>query len=68
VQLQEAINVTSIGQLSGVLINQYNLSVILQQVSLQLPAGLSMITGLTVEEIMCITQLLRYMVLLPSDN
>jgi hypothetical protein len=33
-----------------VLINPYNLSVILQQVSLQLPAGLSMITGLTVEE------------------
>jgi hypothetical protein len=50
VQLQEAIDVTSIGQLSSVLINPYNLSIILQQVSLQLPAGLSMITGLTVEE------------------
>jgi hypothetical protein len=33
-----------------VLINPYNLSVILQQVSLQLRAGLSMLTGLTVED------------------
>jgi hypothetical protein len=38
------------GQLSSVQINPYNLSVILQQVSLQLPAGLAMLTGLTVEE------------------
>ena len=50
IQLQEALDVTSMGQLSSVLINPYNLSVILQQVSLQLPAGLSMLTGLTVEE------------------
>jgi hypothetical protein len=49
-QLQESLDVTSIGQLSSVLINPYNLSVILQQVSLQLPTGLSMLTGLTVEE------------------
>jgi len=49
-QLQEAIDVTSLGQLSSVLIHPYNLSVILQQVSLQLPAGLSMLTGLTVQE------------------
>jgi septal ring factor EnvC (AmiA/AmiB activator) len=41
-QLLEALHVTSMGQLSSVLINPYNLSVILQQVSLQLPAGLSM--------------------------
>jgi len=50
IQVQEALDVTSKGQLSSVLINPYNLSVILQQVSLQLPAGLSMLTGLTVEE------------------
>jgi len=50
IQLQEAIGVTSLGQLSSVLIYPYNLSVILQQVSLQLPAGLSMLTGLTVQE------------------
>jgi len=49
-QLQEAIDVTSLGQLSSVLIHPYNLSVILQQVSLQLPEGLSMLTGLTVQE------------------
>jgi hypothetical protein len=50
IQLQEALDVTSKGQLSSVLINPYNLSVILQQVSLQLPAGLSMLTGVTVED------------------
>ena len=49
-QLQEAIDVTSLGRLSSVLINPYNLSVILQQVSLQLPAGLPMLTGLSVQE------------------
>ena len=49
-QLQELLDVTSMSQLSSVLINPYNLSVILQQVSLQLPTGLSMLTGLTVEE------------------
>jgi hypothetical protein len=48
-QLQEAIDVTSLGQLSSVLINPYNLSIILQ-VSLQLPAGLSMLTGLSVQD------------------
>jgi hypothetical protein len=49
-QLQESLDVTSNGKLSSVLISPYNLSNILQQVSLQLPAGLSMLTGLTVEE------------------
>jgi hypothetical protein len=48
-QLQESLDVSSNGKLSGVLINPYNLSEILQQVSLQLPAGLSMLTGFTVE-------------------
>jgi hypothetical protein len=38
------------GQLSSVLINAFNLSIILQQASLQLPAGLTMLTGLTVED------------------
>jgi len=47
-QLHESLDVTSNGNLSSVLINPYNLSEILQQVSLQLPAGLSMLTGLTV--------------------
>jgi hypothetical protein len=50
IQLEESLDVTSAGKLSSVLINPYNMSVILQQVSLQLPAGLSMLTGLTVEE------------------
>jgi hypothetical protein len=49
-QLQESLYVTSAGKLSSVLINPYNLSAILQRVSLQLPVGLSMLTGLTVEE------------------
>jgi hypothetical protein len=47
-QLQKSLD-ASMGQLSSVLINPYNLSVILQQVSLQLHAGLSMLTGLTEE-------------------
>jgi hypothetical protein len=38
------------GQLSSVLINPYKLSVILQKVSLQLSAELSMLTGVTVED------------------
>jgi len=49
-QLQEALDVTSLGQLSSVLLNPYNLSIILQQVSLQLPAGLSMPTELAVQD------------------
>jgi hypothetical protein len=49
-QLYESLDVTSNGKLSSVLINPYNLSEILQQVSLQLPAGLSMLTGLTRED------------------
>ena len=49
-QLHESLDVTSNGKLSSVLINPYNLSEILQQVSLQLPAGLSMLTGLNIED------------------
>ena len=49
-QLQESLDVTSVGKLSSVLISPYNLSTILQQVSMQLLARLSMLTGLTVEE------------------
>jgi len=49
-QMQESLDVTSNGKLSSVLINPYNLSEILQQVSLQLHAGLSMLTGLTIED------------------
>jgi hypothetical protein len=49
-QLYESLDVTSNGKLSSVLINPYNLAEILQQVSLQLHAGLSMLTGLTVED------------------
>ena len=51
IRLQEALDITSLGQLSSVLISPYNLSVILQQISLQLLAGLSMLTGMTVQEI-----------------
>jgi hypothetical protein len=47
-QLQESLDLTSLGKLSSVLINPYNLSIIFQQVSLQLPPGVSMLTGLTV--------------------
>jgi hypothetical protein len=47
-RIRESLDVTSNGKLSTVLINPQNLSDILQQVSLQLPAGLSMLTGLTV--------------------
>jgi len=50
IQLQESLDITSVGKLSSVLIKPHNLSNILQQVSLKLPAGLSMLTGLTVEE------------------
>jgi len=49
-QLQESLDVTSVGKLSSVLISPYNLSTILPQVSMQLPARLSILTGLTVEE------------------
>ena len=48
--MQEAIDVTSAGQLRSMLIHPYNLSTVLQRVSLQLPAGLSMLTGLTVQD------------------
>ena len=49
-QLQESLDLTSLGKLSSVLISPYNLSVILQQVSLKLPQGMSMLTGLAVED------------------
>jgi hypothetical protein len=43
-QLQESLD------LASVLISPYNLSVILQQGSLKIPQGMSMLTGLAVEE------------------
>jgi hypothetical protein len=49
-RIQVSLDVTSIGKLSSVLNSPYNLSDILQQVILQLPAGLTVLTGLTVEE------------------
>jgi len=49
-RIKESLDVTSLEKLSSVLINPYNLSEILQQVSLQLTAGLTMLTGLTVED------------------
>ena len=48
--IQESLDVTSMGKLSSGLTNSCNLSSILQHVSMQLPAGLTMLTGLTVEE------------------
>ena len=50
-QIQESLDVTrtSIGN-SVVCLSTHTMSDILQQVTLQLPAGLSMLTGLTVEE------------------
>jgi len=44
-QLQESLDLNSLGKLSTTLINPYNLSTILQQVSQQLPDGMSMLTG-----------------------
>ena len=49
-QLQESLDLTSLGKLSSVLISPYNLSVILQQVSSKLPQGMSMLTSLAVED------------------
>ena len=49
-QLQESLDLTSLRKLSSALISPYNLSVILQQDSLQLPSGMSMLTGLTGED------------------
>ena len=50
-QIQESLDATSVGKLSSVLISPYNLSDTLQQESLHVPSGLTMLTGLTVEEI-----------------
>ena len=44
---------TSVGKIGNVLIKTYNLSAVLQRVILQLPAGLSVLIGLTSEE-MCV--------------
>ena len=49
-KLQESLDLTSLGKLSSGLISPYNLSVILQQVSLKLPQGMTMLTGLAVED------------------
>jgi hypothetical protein len=46
VQLQESLDLASVGKLS----NPHNTSDLLKQVSLYLPTGMSMLTGLTVEE------------------
>ena len=51
IRVEEALDIASLGQLSSVLINRYNLSIKLQQFSLQLTEGLSTLTGLTVQEI-----------------
>jgi hypothetical protein len=53
IQLQESLDLTSVGKLSSTLINPHNLSELLKQVNLHLPKGTSMLTGLTVED-MCI--------------
>ena len=50
IQLQESLDLTSVGKLSSTLINPYNLSGLLQQVSLHLPKGTSMLTGLSIED------------------
>jgi hypothetical protein len=50
VQLQGSLDLTSVGKLSSTLINPQNLSELLKQVSLHLPTGTSMLTGLTVQE------------------
>jgi hypothetical protein len=50
VQLQESLNLTSMGKLSSTLINPYNLSELLQEVNLHLPKGTSMLTGLSIED------------------
>jgi hypothetical protein len=50
VQLQESLDLTSVGKLSSNLINPHHLSDLLKQVTLYFPAGTSMLTGLTVEE------------------
>ena len=49
-QLQESLDLTSLEKLSSTLINPFNLSSILQQVSLQLPEGMTKLTGITVQE------------------
>jgi hypothetical protein len=50
IQLQESLDLTSVGKLSSTLINPYNLSELLQQVNLHLPKGTSTLTGLSVED------------------
>jgi hypothetical protein len=50
IQLQESLDLTSVGKLSSTLINPYNLSELLQQINLHLPKGTSMLTGLSADE------------------
>jgi hypothetical protein len=50
IQLQESLDLTSVGKLSSTLINPYNLSELLQQVNLHLPKGAQMLTGLSIED------------------
>jgi hypothetical protein len=50
IQLQESLDLTSVGKLSSTLINPYNLSQLLQEVNLHLPKSTSMLTGLSIED------------------
>jgi hypothetical protein len=62
IQLQESLDLTSVGKLSSTLINSYNLSELLQQVNLHLLKGTSMLTGLSMEDMyIYITQWQPYM-------
>jgi hypothetical protein len=49
-QLQESLDLTSVGKLSSTLINPSNILELLQQVNLHLPKGTSMLTGLSIED------------------
>jgi hypothetical protein len=50
IQLQESLDLTSVGILCSTLIYPYNLSELLQQVNLHLPKGTSMLTGLSIQD------------------
>jgi hypothetical protein len=49
IQLQESLDLTSVGKLSSTLINPYNLSELLQ-VNLHLPKGTQILTGFSIED------------------
>jgi hypothetical protein len=50
IQLQESLDLTSVGKLGSTLINPYNLPELLQQVNLHLPKGTSMSSRLSTED------------------